>query len=54
MLGHLRLRQAEHAFLLCDGRIVDQGSVDAIAAYFERSCLPCDVRDAREVAGAST
>jgi len=48
------LRQAEHAFLLCDGRIVDQGSVDAIAAYFERSCIPCDVRDAREVAGAAT
>lgn len=47
------LRQAEHAFLLCDGRIVDQGSVDAIAAYFERSCLPCDARDAREVAGAA-
>ncbi|MFW6158791.1 MAG: AAA family ATPase, partial [Planctomycetota bacterium] len=36
------LRQAEHAFLMCCGRIVDKGSVDKIARYFEEKCIPCD------------
>ncbi len=46
------LKNAEHAFLMCDGKIVDKGSVDRIAGYFERTCIPCDVHDAREVAGS--
>jgi len=36
------LKQAEHAFLFCAGRIVDQGKVDRIKGYFENKCLPCD------------
>jgi len=36
------LRHAEHAFLMCCGRLVDKGSVDRIAYYFERKCIPCD------------
>ena len=36
------LRHAEHAFLLCDGRIIDKGSVDRIDDYFGESCLSCD------------
>ncbi len=44
------LRAAEHAFLFCCGRLVDKGRVERIANYFERSCIPCDHRDAREVA----
>ena len=43
------LKNAEHAFLMCDGKIVDKGSVDRIAGYFEKTCIPCDVHDAREV-----
>ncbi len=36
------LRHAEHAFLLCCGKLVDQGSIDRIGYYFERKCIPCD------------
>jgi Fe-S cluster assembly ATP-binding protein len=36
------LNQADHAFLLCGGRIIDKGSVEKIRPYFERNCLPCD------------
>jgi Fe-S cluster assembly ATP-binding protein len=43
------LRNAEHAFLFCCGRLVDKGSVERIADYFENQCIPCDHRDAREV-----
>jgi len=35
------LRQAEHAFLLCCGHLVDKGSTDKIARYFENKCIPC-------------
>jgi Fe-S cluster assembly ATP-binding protein len=36
------LGQAEHAFLMCHGQIVDKGSVDKIRGYFEKKCMPCD------------
>jgi len=36
------LRQAEHAFLFCCGRLVSQGSVERIARYFEQRCHTCD------------
>jgi len=36
------LRQADHAFLLCCGQLVDKGSIEKIAYYFERKCIPCD------------
>jgi len=36
------LNQAEHAFLVCHGRIVDKGSVEKIRRYFEDKCIPCD------------
>jgi len=35
------LRHAEHAFLLCDGRIIDKGAVGRIDEYFSDSCLSC-------------
>ncbi|MFP4496896.1 MAG: ABC transporter ATP-binding protein [Vulcanimicrobiota bacterium] len=35
------LQQAEHAFLMCDGKIVDKGSVDKISEYFKTKCIPC-------------
>ena len=36
------MKQAEHAFLLCGGKLVEKGSIDKIEPYFERECLPCD------------
>lgn len=36
------LQQAEHAFLICCGRLIDKGSLDKIAAYFGERCIPCD------------
>jgi len=36
------LRQAEHAFLICGGQVVDKGTVDKIVPYFEGKCIPCN------------
>jgi Fe-S cluster assembly ATP-binding protein len=36
------LKQAEHAFLICCGRLIDKGSVEKIGSYFENKCIPCD------------
>jgi Fe-S cluster assembly ATP-binding protein len=36
------LQQAEHAFLMCCGRLIDKGSVSRISGYFGDKCLPCD------------
>jgi len=36
------LRQSEHAFLMCCGKVIDKGDVDKIAGYFENKCIPCD------------
>ncbi len=35
------LKHAEHAFLLCDGRIIDKGTVGRIDDYFGDNCLSC-------------
>lgn len=35
------LKQAEHAFLLCHGAIVDKGVTSKIMQYFENKCIPC-------------
>ncbi len=44
------LRHAEHAFLMCCGQLVDKGSVDKIAAYFENKCIPCDHPNREKIA----
>lgn len=36
------LEHAEHAFLLCNGRILDKGSVAKISGYFAGHCIPCE------------
>jgi Fe-S cluster assembly ATP-binding protein len=36
------LNQAEHAFLMCHGQVVDKGKVNRIRSYFENKCLACD------------
>ena len=39
------LNQAEHAFLMCHGTIVDKGRIPKIARYFENKCLDCLLKD---------
>ncbi|MDY6905865.1 MAG: ABC transporter ATP-binding protein [Thermodesulfobacteriota bacterium] len=36
------LEQADHAFLLCCGQVVQKGPVDKIMDYFGDKCLPCN------------
>jgi Fe-S cluster assembly ATP-binding protein len=36
------LEQAEHAFLICVGKVYKQGNVDKISRYFGEKCIPCD------------
>ncbi len=36
------MRQADHAFLMCDGRILEKNTADKIIPYFENNCIPCD------------
>lgn len=33
---------ADHAFLMCKGKILDRGDVEKINRYFENNCMPCD------------
>ena len=36
------LERADHAFLICCGKLVEKGSVDKIMAYFGQKCIPCN------------
>jgi Fe-S cluster assembly ATP-binding protein len=45
------LQQAEHAFLVCCGQMVDKGSIDKIGRYFEDRCIPCDHKNEPELHG---
>ena len=36
------LSQAEHAFLLCNGEVIDKGSAARINLFFEGKCAACD------------
>jgi Fe-S cluster assembly ATP-binding protein len=36
------LSWAEHAFLMCCGKIVDKGKTEDITRYFQGKCIPCD------------
>ncbi len=35
------LHQADHAFLMCQGKILDKGTTEAISKYFEGKCMVC-------------
>lgn len=39
------LEQADHAFLLCHGRLVDKGETAKIQKYFQSECIPCEIHD---------
>jgi Fe-S cluster assembly ATP-binding protein len=48
------LKHAEHAFLMCNGSILDKGAVGRIDGYFADNCIPCDhenLPSADEMAG---
>ena len=36
------LKLADHAFLMCNGSIVEKATADKIIPYFENNCIPCD------------
>ncbi|MCK5145406.1 ATP-binding cassette domain-containing protein [bacterium] len=36
------LKQADHAFLLCCGNVLDKGGIDKIEGFFGRKCQGCD------------
>jgi Fe-S cluster assembly ATP-binding protein len=36
------LEHADHAFLMCCGRLIVKGSVESISQYFGEKCIPCD------------
>lgn len=36
------MKHADHAFLMCDGRIIEKNTADKIIPYFENNCIPCD------------
>jgi Fe-S cluster assembly ATP-binding protein len=36
------LEKADHAFLICCGKMVEKGPVDKIIKYFGEKCIPCD------------
>lgn len=36
------LRETEHAFLMCCGKLIDKGKVEDIAQYFGEECIPCN------------
>jgi len=42
------LKQAEDAFLLCHGNIIQKGSIDEISVYFKGKCIPCDHKNLPE------
>jgi Fe-S cluster assembly ATP-binding protein len=43
------LDQAEHAFLMCNGQLVEKGSVEKIRCYFEDQCIPCPFKNLPEM-----
>ncbi|NLV42909.1 MAG: ABC transporter ATP-binding protein [Candidatus Hydrogenedentes bacterium] len=36
------LEQADHAFLICQGKLLDKGGVKKIGKYFANKCIACD------------
>ena len=36
------LKQADHAFLMCHGEIIEKAIASKIVPYFENNCIPCE------------
>lgn len=43
------LKKAERAFLICNGRVIEEGKTNDILPYFEEKCIPCKDQDAHEL-----
>ncbi len=35
------LKQADHAFLICHGQLMEKGTIDTIIPFFEEKCISC-------------
>ncbi|MDG6228502.1 MAG: ABC transporter ATP-binding protein [Candidatus Thermoplasmatota archaeon] len=46
------LRQADHAFLMCDGQIIEKAAASKIIPYFEKNCIPCSHKNMPNKVGA--
>ena len=45
------LRQADHAFLMCDGKIIEKAAASKIIPYFENNCIPCSHKNVPDIEG---
>ncbi len=36
------LKQADHGFLICCGKLLEKGSIEKLENFFEDKCIPCD------------
>lgn len=43
------LEYAEHAFLMCNGQIVDKGEISTIAKYFDEQCKICQEQEPEKI-----
>lgn len=43
------MRQADHAFLMCDGKIIEKNTADKIIPYFENNCIPCSHKNEPDI-----
>jgi Fe-S cluster assembly ATP-binding protein len=47
------LEQADHAFLMCCGEIIEEGKKQKIAKYFENKCIPCSHKNIPDEGGST-
>jgi Fe-S cluster assembly ATP-binding protein len=47
------LEQADHAFLMCCGEIIEEGKKQKIAKYFENKCIPCSHKNIPDEGGSA-
>lgn len=45
------LKQADHAFLMCHGEILEKATAEKIIPYFESKCIPCPHKNQPEEEG---
>jgi len=45
------LEKADHAFLICCGKMVEKGPVEKIMQYFGEKCIPCNHKNQPEMEG---
>lgn len=42
------MEQAEYAFLMCHGELIEEGDIREVSSYFEEKCVPCDHKNRPE------